>query len=514
MNSEPLLSDLVDLERFRRLIDHFYSLTNIGIGVVDNRGEVLIANGWKDICLKFHRRHPETALNCQESDIHLSKPLGEGIYRLYKCKNHMWDMATPIVINGRRMGTIFIGQFFFNDEKIDYDLFRKQAATYGFDEQAYLEALNKVPHWSKETLDTAMAFLSGLTKIIATIGLNNINLEEMLKKTRSLAEELKKKEETLYDVLENIPSAVIAIDMEGTILVVNRTTSEYTGYSREELLHLNVQKIDREIAERRDKENLWRDLPPRGRRTIETTITRKDGTTFPAEIHLSSITLNERKVILSIVQDITEQKKQDQEKQYILKKMNHRIKNNLAMISSLVRLKNDNLPSSIDLTDLAHQVDAIIIVHDILYHTDDVSRIGIADYTRDLLDTVFSSFTEKAVNLAVEIGDFSLPTKTVVPLGLIINEIAVNALKHAFENTEKPLFSISLEASSDDDRFILAISNNGTPFPASIPIDNPTTLGLRLISALTEQLEGTLELIRSPETTFIIRFPVQETSAL
>jgi two-component sensor histidine kinase len=185
--------------------------------------------------------------------------------------------------------------------------------------------------------------------------------------------------------------------------------------------------------------------------------------------------------------------------------LNHRVKNNLLMISSLINLKNSFLGPNADLTDLIHQVDAIRIIHEKLYQSENIMMINLKEYLSDLLGTIFS-FSPKRVKVQsiIEIGQ--IKTKTAIPVGLIVNEAATNAVKHGFPDTDTPEFSVSIRKS--EDQIILALSNNGSPFPDGIDLENPETLGLRLISALVDQLDGTIDLIRRPNPAYTIRFPV------
>lgn len=105
-----------------------------------------------------------------------------------------------------------------------------------------------------------------------------------------------------------------------------------------------------------------------------------------------------------------------------------------------------------------------------------------------------------------------LPTKTAIPLGLIINELATNAVKHGFDPGERARFTLSLEQDESGSRYTLTVSNSGNPFPPDIDIREAQTLGLRLITALAGQLNGTIELEREPETTFLITFPLHSLS--
>lgn len=156
------LEDLVDRETLQSLMDDFYRLTKVGAAIVDVSGNVLVATGWQEIWTRFHRLHPEAAEHCRESDVELTQGIHAGTFKAYKCKNNLWDVATPIVVGDQHLGNIFIGQFFYDDEMPDRELFRTQAQAFGFDEAQYLAALEQVPRFSRERVNTAMKFYAEL----------------------------------------------------------------------------------------------------------------------------------------------------------------------------------------------------------------------------------------------------------------------------------------------------------------------------------------------------------------
>lgn len=201
-------ANIINTEEIQSLMDDFYELTHIGIAVVDMSGKILVATGWQDICTKFHRINPETKMNCIESDLYLSQHVKPGEYVKYKCKNNMWDIATPIVVGGKRMGTVFLGQFFYEDESIDYSFFEQQAERYGFDKNAYMEALEKVPRWNEDTISIVMDFYSKLSEIIAKLGYINLKLAKMVEKHKQSEKKLQKAHEQLQEINKNLEDMV------------------------------------------------------------------------------------------------------------------------------------------------------------------------------------------------------------------------------------------------------------------------------------------------------------------
>ena len=191
------LEDIVDAPAIQALMNDFHALTRIPMSIADLNGRMLVSIGWQDICTRFHRAHPEAARNCTESDLRLSEGVPAGEFRLYKCRNGMWDIATPIVVRERQVGNVFVGQFFFEDEAPDYGFFRAQAARYGFDEKEYMASMEAVPRLSRKTVDGAMAFLIGFTRLLSETGLSNFALARSLAQSDALRRSLEESSDRL-----------------------------------------------------------------------------------------------------------------------------------------------------------------------------------------------------------------------------------------------------------------------------------------------------------------------------
>jgi PAS domain S-box-containing protein len=174
------LDDIIDIQAIKGLMEDFYAMENIDTALVDIHGKVLVATGWQDICTRFHRVHPETSNNCLESDTLLSAGIEPGSFKLYKCKNSLWDLATPIFVGGRHLGNLFCGQFLLEDESPDYEVFRDQARRYGFNEEEYLAALDRVSRWSREKINRVMTFFARFALLISEMSYSNIKLARTL----------------------------------------------------------------------------------------------------------------------------------------------------------------------------------------------------------------------------------------------------------------------------------------------------------------------------------------------
>lgn len=183
---EIKLTELIDIDNVRLMMESFYDLTGIPMSLTDCNDTILAGAGWQEICTRFHRTDPRTEVNCIESGTSLIADIPEGEFRLYKCRNGMWDMATPLYFGKLRIGYLFSGQFFFKDEKPDRDFFIQQAAKYNFDVNEYMDAFEKVPRVERSYIEKAEAFFIKLAATLAEIGFNKLKLEKALEDTRVL----------------------------------------------------------------------------------------------------------------------------------------------------------------------------------------------------------------------------------------------------------------------------------------------------------------------------------------
>ncbi len=194
------LADILDARALQPLMEEFYKLGRIPMAVVDLEGKVLVGVGWQDICTLFHRAHPESCKHCVESDTQLSAGVPPGQFKLYRCKNNMWDVATPLMVCGHHVGNVFMGQFFFDDEEPDRALFEAQAARYGFDREKYLAALDAVPRLSRAAVSDAMAFYVKLSAMLSRLSYSNIQLARSVTERESLMSSLRLSNERLEEV--------------------------------------------------------------------------------------------------------------------------------------------------------------------------------------------------------------------------------------------------------------------------------------------------------------------------
>jgi PAS domain S-box-containing protein len=198
------------------------------------------------------------------------------------------------------------------------------------------------------------------------------------------------------------------------------------------------------------------------------------------------------------------------EKETLLKEIHHRVKNNLQIISSLLRLQSRQIRDHQVLqlfTESQNRVQAMALIHEKLYRSSNLAKIDFEEYIKTLVEELFRGYEarKRSITFKTNVEQVSLAIALAIPCGLIINELVTNSLKYAFPETVGSQISISLQERVRD-QFILTISDNGVGLPEDLDFRNTNSLGLQLVCRLTKQLEGTIELERSQGTKFKIVF--------
>ncbi|MDP3564249.1 MAG: PAS domain S-box protein, partial [Methanoregula sp.] len=196
------------------------------------------------------------------------------------------------------------------------------------------------------------------------------------------------------------------------------------------------------------------------------------------------------------------------EKDLLLREIHHRVKNNLQIVASLLKLQSRYItdPNVLEsIRDSQSRVRAMALVHERIYRSHNIAEINLKEYLKYLTSQIFSFFNTQhdRVGMLVTMDDLMANIDTVIPVGLIINELVSNSLKHAFSDGRKGTITIECTAQGEDMlRFVY--HDSGAGMPAGFDWNNSETLGLRLVNDLVNQLNGTIATGTGPGTTLII----------
>ena len=223
--------------------------------------------------------------------------------------------------------------------------------------------------------------------------------------------------------------------------------------------------------------------------------------------------------VMAIVRDVTERKQAEKqikaslkEKEVLLKEIHHRVKNNLQIISSLLKLQSRSIKDEQTLAmfnESQSRIRTMALIHESLYQSNDLSRINFAEYIQKLVANLLRSYeiNSSAIKPVINVDNVFLEIDVAVPCGLIINELVSNSLKYAFPSGKEG--KIQVDFSSENERnFTLSVSDNGVGLPKNLNILETKTLGLQLVNNLVDQLEGTVKNNVDGGTEFRITFSI------
>ena len=314
-------------------------------------------------------------------------------------------------------------------------------------------------------------------------------------------------------VIEANPDMMVVLDREGKILDINSAAEKLTGIPVNQLIGQTYFGF---LVDDGTLRSAFARLLAEGSIENLVRIRRKDGFTTPLSVHATVIKSSggiPDRIIVS-THDITRQKHDEEvirasldEKVLLLREIHHRVKNNLQIIISLTNLQMRTLDDprmKQVMAETRNRVRAMSIVHEKLYLSDNLSSIDLADYTRFLASQLFSFYgvDHNRVQFEANMEKIWVDINMAIPLGLILNELISNALKHAFPEDRRGIIRISSHVVGEE--ITLIVHDDGQGIPPELNWKETDSLGLRLINSLVDQLNGTIEKEQGEGTTFII----------
>lgn len=336
---------------------------------------------------------------------------------------------------------------------------------------------------------------------------------------RKRAEAALRQSETRYRQLFEISPHAMAVHRNGKILLANRAAATIVSASCPEALEgKSIWDFVPEESLARSRERLQaveRHKPPYELEELK--LFALDNSVVDVEMASVLSTHKEEQVVLTVARDITEVKRAQQklqksleEKEVLLREIHHRVKNNLQIISSILRLQSKFVGTkSLEaaFSDSENRLQSMALLHEKLYQSRDLVNIDFRVYVTALLSHLVQSYggLDKRITLENRVAGIRFGMDTAIPCGLIINELASNCLKHAFPYGRPGTMEISLASSGEEHQIL--VRDDGIGLPRELDLSNPGTLGLRLVNTLTRQLNGEMIVKRSGGTEYRILFP-------
>ncbi|MBZ0203113.1 MAG: PAS domain S-box protein [Ignavibacteria bacterium] len=330
-------------------------------------------------------------------------------------------------------------------------------------------------------------------------------------------------------VLKNLPKVVVYQSGEGRDFV-SENIAEMIGYQpgdiiSEKYFFGKIMHPDDLVNVKSSLQN-WHKVNEEGIQIMEFRLEKKSGGYVWIEDHMFKVKADDGQEYLSgVLIDVTERKLYEQkisqslkEKELLLKEIHHRVKNNLQVVSSLLKLQSGYVSDShtLDiLTDSQNRVKSMALVHQKLYQSKDYSKIDFSEYLKQLSVHLLNSFrtTSNSVELNVSSDNVFLSIDLAIPCGLIINELISNSLKYAFPVERKGIINVGVN-SFNNNEYHITVQDNGIGFPKDINYRDTKSLGLQLVNTLVGQIDGTISMDNHVGTSFKIGFSSKENSKL
>lgn len=328
---------------------------------------------------------------------------------------------------------------------------------------------------------------------------------------------IQESEEKFREVFNNANDAIFLNPLKiegrpGKFIEVNDVACQRLGYTREELLEMGLEDVT--IKEDSHISEFIKLITSEKTATFESIQLARDGSKIPVEINSHLFIHRGERMILSIARDITRRKENEvmlrnslEEKELLLKEIHHRVKNNLNVISSLLNLQSKYIKDKAALEvfkESQRRARSMALIHKMLYQSVDLKCINFGEYIQTLSRELFQTYaTGENIKLNMEVGDILLDINTAVPLGLIVNELVSNSLKHAFPDNMEGEITIEF---NKNNQYYFSVADTGVGFPEDIDYHNANSLGIRLVNTLVSQIDGTMELYQENGTCFKIKF--------
>ncbi len=459
--------------------------------------------------------------------------------------NWKWNILTGEIYWSKEVCRIF--QRSPHELSTTYDAFLNYV--HPEDRNYVLNAIKEGFNGNPSVIDYRIVLPDGKEKIVNTQAEITFNEENVPIRAKGIVQDVterRRAEEAIRlsnnynrSLIEASLDPLVTIRPDGKITDVNVATELVTGYSRKELIGTDFSDY---FTEPEKASKGYQQVFIKGEvRDYPLEIRHKDGHLTPV-LYNASVYKDEAAKVIGIfatARDITELKKAEeilkQKSGEIARKkeIHHRIKNNLQVISSLLDLQAEKFGSRefVEISEVLEafresqdRVASIALIHEELHEGEETDALNFSQYLERLVENLFQTYRFGNINISLNLDleeNVFFDMDIAVPLGIIVNELVSNSLKHAFPNRDDGNILIKLlrkessvektkknytgrERDVKNDKFILLVSDNGIGIPETIDLENSDTLGLQLVSTLIDQLNGRFELRRENGTEFII----------
>jgi PAS domain S-box-containing protein len=523
-----------DFTSVQELLESFHAFTGIQVSLVASGGDFYVSTPFTRACRQFHVATEETLSVCRDADrrveAFLSDPGGRG-YLDYRCANGLRDIAQPLLVEGVHWATLFFGQFLYDDDEVDEAASTERAKRCGWDVKDYLAAVREVPRYSRERTGDLMSFFEGLGRIITSLAYQAFK-ERILSRHDLATQTALGESDKRYRLLaENVGDVIWTLDPASMrFTYVSPSIRALRGMSVEEALAEPVEHSLSPASMEKVKlqMGILAERIARGDASAGEAVTDlyeqpcKDGGMKWVEITTKPVFDDEGNVveITGVSRDANARVAADEalkralsDKDRLYQELQHRVKNSLALIVSLLSLESGTIEEEsarMPLDEAQVRVRTIGLLYEQLYRTRSIVDIDLGTYLAEVARAVVESpLGQRGLRLELDCETCSIATDRAVSAGLLFAELASNSVKHAFPSGG--LGRIRLRLRSEQGEVMLLLEDDGVGLPEGFDLDEGKGLGSLLITQLAEQLGGRAEArpgIEGKGAGFLVRFPL------
>ena len=345
---------------------------------------------------------------------------------------------------------------------------------------------------------------------------NNLQLLAEIKERKEAVEAFRRSDIQYHNTLDAIPDWIYVVNSEFRVVIINSCLKE--GHL---VNGLPVDVIGKKVLDvypfmTQSTLSELKNVFDSGQMLVTGQKMLYNDTEIFMEIRRVPIFKNHEVVqVMTILRDKSREKEVEElkqrnteQKEIMLREIHHRVKNNLAIVISLLNLQlRNNTDKELHriIRDIEMRIRSMALIHEHLYRSENLDRIPLDAYLQSLATIITGTFSGRRVNLVTSLEATDVSIETALPLGLIANELLTNAFKYAFPHHQDGEIQVHLHKENEDE-FSLMVKDNGVGLPDSFSLDSEKSLGMFIVRLLVEQIDGHIEISRRNGTAFCIRF--------
>ena len=350
----------------------------------------------------------------------------------------------------------------------------------------------------------------------------NIKLQHEAAERKLIQKKTVEKEDQYKFIAEHSLDLITRIDKSYNFTYASPAVNDIFGYSPQELLSMNL--LDIVITGYADflKEKLAEVVSTRRLHSVAFLARKKGHEPVWVESTINPVfdpKTGAFREFVSVTRNIQELKKREmgivegtKQKENLLREIHHRVKNNFAILVSLINMQksqsqNEDVKQS--LTNLQLRIRTMALVHEMLYRSEDFEKISFPDYVRSVASVISATYGRMNVHLDFDMEPVIINIETAIPLGLILNELLSNAYRHAFPANDGGTVTVTFKKNKAPNLYALTVSDSGKGLPDGFSMDGSKTMGLQIVDILVKQIEARLQIEQGKGTTFTIIFAIE-----